>query len=154
LDCFIYKIRQSALFRLNEENLLCNNIGKVNSDLYPIKLRSYVGALGCSGGIYHTPLAKTFEIIASGTALLSNYICSENILFGEKQCYFKYKDDCNNVVEIGKILLEDIDIRNEIIKNGVEIVREKHTHKHRIKELYDILLSLTEGKEIPKKWGR
>ena len=146
-------IRKEALMYIKKAELQDGSY-TVGAKAYPNHLRSYVGALTCSGGIIHTTLAKTFEIPMSGTAMLTNRFNNSKELFGDKPCYFEYKDDCSDVVSQAKMLLEDDDMRNEVVANALEIVNSRHTDVHRTHELYAILKALIEGKEIPKVWGQ
>lgn len=148
------KVRQMALKALGEAGLLADNIGTIGIKRFPEYLRSYMGALTCSGGYIHTCLAKTFEIPLSGTALLTNWVHNEKELFGDKKCYFAYKDDCSDIVNTAKIILEDKEQRNEVIANALKVVKERHTDSARLLELYNILRALLSEVEIPRIWGQ
>jgi len=148
-----YDIRKKAINTLMMNNLLDLNYGQ-NYDNYPEYLRSHVGGLACTGGILHTCLAKTFEIPLSGSALLTNRMEDSKILWGEETCYFEYKDDCSDIQEIAKVLLNDHGLRNIIIKNAYDRVSQYHTDGARLYELYNILKALISGKDIPKRWGQ
>jgi len=146
-----YSIREKAIETLLTAKLIepYNQI-----DNYPLRLRDFVGALSCAGGTIHTPMAKAFETILSGTALLTNYMYNDKILFGDKQCYFEYKDDCSDIVEQADIILNDKDYVAEVTKNAMEVVKKRHTDECRIEELFDILKALVYGEDIPKIWGQ
>ena len=148
-----YDIRRLAILKLKNANLLAERSGKI-WDGYDSYLRSYVGYLACAGGFLHTPLAKTFEIPLSGGALLTNYIEKTELLFGDKKCYYEYKDDCSDIGEVAIELLTDNRQREEVRSNALEVVEKKHTDTVRIQELYNILDSLIKGKEIPRIWGQ
>lgn len=146
-----YEIRKLALKTLDKADLIEKPYGKI-MDRYPYYLRCFKAMLTCAGGTIHTPMAKFFEIGLSGTAILTNSMYEDKLLFGDKQCYFEYKDDCSNLIEIAKFILnEDV---SEVVHNCIEIIKEKHTDDKRLIELVNILSSLYEGKEIPRIWGQ
>jgi len=153
-DLKYYDIRRNAIEILKNNNLLASTWGKVYGRDYIDYLHRYVGCLSCSGGKLHTCLAKTFEIPLSGAALLTNWMHGKKELFGNKQCFFEYKDDCSNLVDVANTVVNDVDMRKEIVTNALEVVRAKHTDKRRIVELYWILESLVDGKEPPRIWGQ
>jgi len=149
-----YNIRRNAIKVLDTNNLLANHCGKIYDSGYIDYLRAYVGALTCSGGKLHTCLAKTFEIPLCGTALLTNWMHNKKELFGDKQCFFEYKDDCSDIVDVANTIINDVDMRNEVVANALKVVREKHTDSKRIVELYCILEAISTGKEPPRIWGQ
>ncbi len=149
-----YAIRHRAREILKHENLLDPDNGKLGAERYPEYLRSHVCMLACAGGILHMPVSKTFEITLSGAALLTNWMHESKTLFGDKQCFFTYKDDLSDIIDVAKVILNDKDMVKEVTNNALKVVREKHTDTIRIRELYDILYSLVEGKEIPRVWGK
>jgi len=144
-----YTTRAKAMQMLSK-NEKCKIIGFVKPGLYPKRLREFTCAL--SGNDIHNPLGKTYEIMASGTTLLTNYINHSKILFGE-ECFFEYKDDLSDVLEVATEMMNNLPKRKEYTKRAYDIMHEKHMDKHRIIELRDILQALLDGKEIPRKWG-
>ena len=148
-----YDVRRLAIKKLQEANLLDTNYGKIY-DNYFSYLGSHIGCLACSGGILHTCLAKTFEIPLTGSVLLTNKIDYSDLLFGNKKCYFEYKDDCSDIVDIAEFILQNNKEVQEVAYNGKQRVFEHHTDSKRIQELYNILKALIEKKPIPKKWGQ
>ncbi len=148
-----YDIRKKAILKLKNSHLLAENYGKI-WDGYASYLRAYMGHLACTGGILHTPLAKTFEIPLSGSALLTNRMNSKQELWGGSKCYFEYKDDCSNIIEQANTIINDYQQVKEVTSNALKIVKERHTDSRRVVELYDILTCLHEGKEIPRVWGQ
>jgi len=148
-----YTIRRQAILELLNAKLLHEIYGKVSPKDYPRYIKTFKGILGCSGGILHVPLAKMFECMLTNTPYLTNWFHHSHILFGLKECCFIYKDDCSDVVDKAKIILNDHDYVEEVTKNALGIVKDKHLDRIRIKELYDILCALVGGKEIPNKWG-
>jgi len=146
-----YEIRKLALKTLGNTNLIEKPYGKV-MDRYSYYLRQFKSMLTCAGGTIHTPMAKFFEIGLSGTAVLTNSMYEDKLLFGDKQCYFEYKDDCSDLIELAKFILnEDV---SEVVNNCTKIIKEKHTDDKRLIELVNILSALHEGKEIPRIWGQ
>ena len=145
-----YDVRRKAIQILKDAGLLDETYGKIYNG-YAEYLKNHVVGLACTGGILHTPLAKTFEIPLSGSALLTNKMDHANLLWGENKCYFEYKDDCSDIVEVAKHALLDHD---EVSHNGWMQVFQHHTDYHRIRELYHILKALVEGKNIPRKWSQ
>ena len=149
-----YDIRRNAVKTLDNNNLLASTWGKMYGDKYIDYLQKYVGTLTCSGSRLHTCLAKTFEIPLCGSALLTNHIHNTKELFGDKQCFFEYKDDCSDIIDVVNTIINDVDMRNEVISNVLEVVRKKHTDEKRIIELYNILQAVVDGKEPPRVWGQ
>uniref|UniRef100_A0A6M3IYQ9 Putative glycosyltransferase n=1 Tax=viral metagenome TaxID=1070528 RepID=A0A6M3IYQ9_9ZZZZ len=148
-----YSVRQRAI-RILEGNGLIDYLGHCGEKAYPEILRSYTIALSCSfPPLCHSP-GKTFEIMASGTALLTSRIEESKILFGDEQCLFTYKEDCSDIVSLVKDILSDEDKIKEIAMNGYSAVCKKHLDKHRIVELQNILEALVSGSEIPDVWGK
>ena len=149
-----YDIRRNAIKVLSDNNLLAKHWGKLGDNVYIDYLHEYIGALTCSGGKLHTCLAKTFEIPLCGTALLTNWMHNKKELFGDKQCFFEYKDDCSDIIDVANTVINDIDMRNEVVANVIEVITERHTDKKRIVELHNILQSVVGGKEPPRIWGQ
>jgi glycosyltransferase involved in cell wall biosynthesis len=147
-----YTVRRKALEILSENGLLGATAPRVED--YPDFIRAHKGFLTCSAKPIYAPMAKVFEVMLCEVPLLTNFMYYEELLFGKSQCYFKYKDDCSNIVEQANIILEDEDKVLEVTKNALQIVKEKHTDEKRAFELYNILKALTEGTEIPKIWGQ
>ena len=143
--CRGHKIRQKAYKILLENNLLDKKHGKIVGAEYSKYLRSHTGSLACAGSTIHAPMAKCFEIILSGTALLTNMMENSTELFGDKRCYFQYKDDCSDVVERAQEILNNPNKVDEVVYNAMNRVLSKHTDSKRVTELYNILNSLASG---------
>lgn len=148
-----YQIRRNAMEQLGRAKLLPPEYGKFEPQDYPRYIKHFKGILGCSGGILHTPLAKMFECMMSNTPYMTNWFYGKHVLFGIKEYCFTYKDDCSDVVDKARIILNDKDYVDEVTKNALGIVQEKHTDKIRIQELYEILQCVVSGGTIPNKWG-
>lgn len=147
-----YSTRQKAIRYLEAEDLMTYE-GECGFYKYPNILKSYIGALSCSfPPLYHLA-GKAIEIMASGTALLTTKIGPSKRLFGDKQCFFTYNENCEDIVSITKSMLENRDNTREVIHNALTIVNEKHLDKHRIIELQNILNAIVYGGEIPDLWG-
>ena len=147
-----YKVRRIALDILEKSNILERKdiVGYIK---YPYELKQYIGGLSCTGDTLHTPYGKIFEIMASGTALLTQWFHKQDVLFGKEQCFFTYKDDCSNIVSQANIILNDIDQVKEVTQNALSVINKYHLEHYRLLEFRDILNAFIEGKEVPKRWG-
>jgi spore maturation protein CgeB len=116
-------------------------------------LKEYVGIISDAGSSLHMTLGKVFEAMASGTAVLTPWFYGSDILFGKDKCFFKYREDCTDLKTVAVDMLRDIPKTKSVIDNALNVVRDRHLHKHRILELHDILLAILNKKEVPKKWG-
>lgn len=147
-----YEIRREAVRTLLKHNLLQLR-GNLGSEHYPFMLKKSIAALSCSFPPLYCAPAKTWEIMASGTALLSTHFRMRKELFGEEQVFFEYEADMSNIVEVAKNVLLDLPKTLEVTKNALTIVNKKHLDKHRIVELYNILKAILSGEKIPILWG-
>lgn len=151
---FVYARRRGAIQELEQTDIFVNK-GMFSTEHYPAELRRYVGALTCTGSKnVRQPLAKHFEYGASGTAILSPFFKHKDELFGPDQCYFEYRVDCSDIVEVAREIINDTDKVKEVTDNMLKIVNKFHLDKHRLLELDLILKALIKGKSIPKKWGK
>uniref|UniRef100_A0A6M3LAU9 Putative glycosyltransferase n=1 Tax=viral metagenome TaxID=1070528 RepID=A0A6M3LAU9_9ZZZZ len=125
----------------------------VGYDDYPKKLKECVCSLSCAGGELKGAVGKIFEIMASGTTLLTQMFSNSEILFGHRCCVF-YKRDCSDIVRKARKIINDADYSEYIAKNAVEAINKHHLAYHRMKELCNILEALYYGKDIPRKWGK
>ncbi len=101
-----------------------------------------------------TPRAKTFEMMASGTAVLTPPFYAQGNIFSEaREICFWYKRDCSDVVRVAQEILNDTDRTREVALAGYDHFLEYHTDGIRIKELYSHLVRLVEGKPIERRWG-
>jgi len=126
--------------------------GKVGRKPYVRAITRYDGALACAASYRHSPVAKCFEIMGYGTALLCNQIDLADRLFDNY--YYKYKDDASDVVQVAHDLLNNHDKRNHYIKKAKEIILERHTHTKRIDDMIQIFNAFKTGQPLPRKWGR
>jgi hypothetical protein len=142
----IYSIRVKARELLRKEKLI-DDVGFRLGESYAETLHEYTCGLACSLKEIRTPVSKIFEMMACGTVVLTSPFDRSSELFGDKQCYFEYKSDCSDVVDVAKEVLSNESLRQEVISNAYDIVSTKHMHKHRVKELYDIISGfLVEGR--------
>lgn len=149
----LYESLKLAINILKEQNLIdCQ--GSVGVAKYPIAIKSHVAALSYSFEEYQGHPAKLFELMGSGTAVLTTPFTNSKSLFGEKKCYWEHRLNCKNLVEVAKELTSK-DYRPElyrITRNALQVINSRHLDKHRIVELYNILKALAEGDEIPQTW--
>jgi len=148
-----YRVRTKALFKLKEAGLLPPPYRKrytsTRRKVYLYHIRKYYGGLSCAfGPLKQIPL-KSFEIMATGTALLTQEIRPEikEQLFGNEQHYFVYKDDCSDVVDVADELLTNHSLRKEVCSRALHTINMRHLHKHRVLELWQMLDSVVRGKE-------
>ena len=153
-DHIDYQVRRQALSILLENKLLDKNSGRIYGKAYIKYIQRHIANMACSGGSIHTPLAKHFEIPLCGTAVMSNKIDHQDLLFDNKECYFEYKDDCSDVVTVAKEILNNHDHVKEVVKNAQEQIKLKHTDEKRLIELIDIIIALLEETELPRIWGQ
>jgi hypothetical protein len=146
-----YAQRRKALQLLEQENLI-NNSGRLSGMGYSYFLRIHRAILTDTrlgkSSIY-SPHAKAFEIIASGSVLLTP---PTNIEILPKDCYIEYKNDFSDIIEKAEWILTNKDGCDRISKNAYNEFLKNHTDTVRIKELYGNIKSMLEGKELVKKW--
>jgi len=158
----VYVTRRKAIKLLTKAKLLrichrsiCNKgIAKKNKG-YPGFLRGHVACL-TSTDFYSwppTPRAKTFEIMGSGTVLLTPYFLGMKEMLGnDGEHYVKYDLSCNDVVKKAREIINDPSRTKAIAKNGYKIFLRRHTDRIRIKEFYGHLARLVEGKPIERRY--
>ena len=165
LICFIggwaegwYPYRNLAAKILNPTNLSKQYKNRLLGQNYITCLQSYVSHLSCSSK-YNITTAKMFEIMASGSVLLTD----EGIDYGLKELftdesYCTYKRDGSDVIEKTKLIINEPTYRDLVTKRAIQCITEKHTHEIRAQELIDIIEknfrignSLFAKKEIPIK---
>ena len=150
-----YSIRRKAISILENTEFLDKKYAtkKLYFD-YSKYLNSVTGLLACSISKAHTAIAKMFEVPLCYTALLTNRFNFNKELFGNKQCCYIYKDDCSDLLEVTKDLLNNNEKRNEVTNNAYDRVIKYHTSSKRIIELYNILEAVINKSKIPKVWGQ
>jgi spore maturation protein CgeB len=125
----------------------------VVGDDYSKVLSSYRSMLTSTNMfISKSPHAKFFEIIASGSIALTNRFDHSDVLFKNK-CWVEFKDDCSDVVDKARwIMNNENECRNMRDEAHREFL-EKHTDDIRLQELYDVLKTQLESRELYKKWS-
>ena len=154
-----YKVRNEAIKILSENNLLARRgkglcLDKQKSHEYPPKLRKYKFALSDAISDWGVCPSKVYEYMASKMVVLCNQIGRDDILFGNKQCYFKYKDDCSDFLDVVKYVLDEKNKEyvDEVAENAHDVVHKKHMHKHRADELIKIITEFVEHGRILNRW--
>lgn len=109
---------------------------KIN-DKYIKCLQDYIAHLS-TASIYDITAAKNFEIMSSGSVLVTPKFSGIDLLFPENS-YCEINLDGSDVVEKVKKILQDSNYTKELAYNGLKCIREKHTNKIRAKELIKIL---------------
>ena len=147
-----YKVRQDAI-RVLENKGLIDWYGEVGYEEYPRIFKIYRSALSCSFPPLNFPPIKTFEIMASGTTLLTTSFKYKDILFGNERCFFTYNKDCSDIIDIVKYIQHNTEEAGQVAEIALQKVKDNHLFEHRAKELFLILTSLLNHNSIPKKWG-
>jgi hypothetical protein len=146
-----YAQRRKALQLLEQEDLI-NNSGKLNGIGYSSFLRIHRAMLTdtqTKDG-RRSPHAKMFEILASGSVCLTPAF---DYNFLSNNCMVKYKDDCSDIIEKAKWIMDNKEETDIISKNAYNEFLEYHTDTIRIKEVYEHINNMLEGKSLNKKWG-
>jgi hypothetical protein len=120
------------------------------SKRYPDFLRSVFAVL--SSAELKVPYAKTFEIMGSGAVLLTPDFQHKESLFGFDELFVTYKDDCSDVVEKAKKILNEKDWAKAMAKRAYSVVQTLHTHEKRIMELFWHLYRLLNGYPVLHVW--
>lgn len=147
-----YEQRVKAMEILGEINLLehcktCRTL-KGSIELYPQFLRSVRAALTSAEN--RSPYGKVFEIMASGTVLLTPDFDHKHALFGSKETFVEF--DYDNLVEKTMRIMEDDEWADQIVSNARWVINRYHTREKRIKELNEHLNNLIAGKPIIHRW--
>lgn len=119
-------------------------------------LQSYVSHLSCSS-TYGLTSAKMFEIMASGSVLLTNENPDLPLLF-EKDTYFTYKVS-SHLDSLSKTIytIDEHDLlqkarhiinmdRSNIVQKSLENIRTRHSHPVRIQQLIKVINEAKKGK--------
>ena len=154
----VYQNRFKCIEALKKNGLLKIE-GKIGHKKYPESIAKYFCCLSDCGRL-HSPPAKTFEIMGSGTLLFTDPFKGSQSLFGDtllNQVCEYYKTDRSNVVERAKEITNKIQRDTEyyqaIVDNGVKIVNEKHLDRHRITELKYIIERYLESGKVERLWA-
>lgn len=174
LDNPVYNQRRIAGDALSRAGLVsvCRKCfkGADPDGVYPYFLRSHVAALTSTqmdhvptsvrlgppkpADMPPTPRAKTFEMMASATAVLTPpFYMQENIFPGVEDVCFWYKRDCSDILQVAEGVLTDTPRTRRVALAGYRHFLQYHTDAIRIKELYDHLERLVGGRPIERQWG-
>jgi spore maturation protein CgeB len=104
---------------------------------YVVCLQQYVSHVS-TPSIYDISAAKNFEIMSSGSVLMTPRFNGIDELF-PKDSYCEIKMDGSDCVEKANKILHDKTYRDSIVENGRKCILEKHTNKIRTEELMKIL---------------
>lgn len=147
----LYRIRQHVI-RILENIDILDWVGNVGYEPYPEILRSYTCAFTDACGTNVSPIGKTFEIMGSGTALLSQHFIGEEVLFGKNSPITFFQDNLSDVERVAIEMIENPKETAEMAKRGLHIINKQHRYTHRAYELYQILLAVAGGTKVPRKW--
>ena len=100
-------------------------------------LQDYVAHLS-TASIYDISAAKNFEIMSSGSVLITPKFSGIDLLFPEDS-YCEINLDGSDIVAKTRRILEDSEYRQNLVSNGLKCIKEKHTNEVRTKELIKIL---------------
>lgn len=133
-----YYYRDKEAFEILKNKNLLGFKGKKIEWEYLNYLQNYTVYFNHSGK-YNIDNAKAFEIIASGGILFTNK-CDNGFeyLFG-KNVFLTYDFDHNDLILKAENIFKDVNFQKHLIKNGLKIIKEKHTHEIRAQELLDII---------------
>lgn len=156
----VYAQRKKMVDILSKDNLIRK--GKGNRDQKYIDFISSV-TIGLTSTEWNrfnnpttTPHAKMWEYMASKTVVLTPPFEGMIEIFGKN--YSDYicvcKEDLSDLKKKAKYLLKNKKERVRLAENAYKLFLEDHTDIKRSEELYNIVKSVHEGKEIPRKWGR
>lgn len=147
----VYQNRHIIINALKRNGLL-NIRGEVGHAMYPFELRKFQCCLSDSGRL-SSPPGKVFEIMASGTLLLTDPFRGFTNLFRSREVCKFYKTDRSNVVRVAKeVYNADVDSLQSIVDEAVKEVNEKHLDRHRVAELEYILRNYLETGSVEQIW--
>jgi len=134
----VYKYRIGALNILKKSNLI-DKKGLIRENKYIDCLQHYTSHLNGSS-LYDLNIAKMFEIMASGSVLLTDKTNDNGLqeLFPDNS-YCTYNRDYSDLLSNAKKIINEPEYRKYITTNAVKCIREKHTHKIRAKQFIDII---------------
>ena len=147
----VYQNRFKALQLLQQQKLVTVR-GVVGHEKYPDELGFFRCCFSDCGRL-HSPPAKTFEIMASGTLLLTDHFKGYKRLFGDKVVCKFYNRNRKDLVETARNITNGNTRELQVIVDtAVEEINNKHLDKHRIVELASILKGCLNN-TVVKKWG-
>lgn len=141
----VYEYRTKAFQLLNAIGLADGFLNRQKIGLEYVKnLQEYISHISC-GSIYNIVPAKCFEIMASGSVLFTNKFDGIEKLFPD-DAYVSYDNKFIDVVEKANLILNDVNYRENIVKNAIKGISEKHSHLIRMKQLFEYLGSVVNAK--------
>ena len=81
---------------------------------------------------------RVFEVLCSGSFLLTNELPTQGLLFKDGVHLVTYKDT-KDAIEKTKYYLAHDEERNKIAQAGFDLVRKLHTYDHRLASVMDII---------------
>jgi len=139
-----YYFRKTASDKLLEMNLL-DFQGLQYEDDYIKALHQYTIYLNGSS-LFSIDCAKAFEIIASGGILLTND-CYNGFSTLFNDYFVTYKNDFSDLNEKVNNILSDEKYQKYLRHKGQIIIKNKHTHQKRCKELLALIKPLKQNNE-------
>ena len=133
-----YKYRKEALEILKKNNLIIKE-KLIREEKYIMCLQNYISHLNGSS-TYNLNMAKMFEIMSSGSVLLTDKIDISGIkeLFPDN-AYCTYKRDYSDLTTNTRKIINEPEYREYITTNALKCINEKHTHQIRAKQLLNII---------------
>lgn len=149
----LYKSVRNAINILKNEKLI-EFQGRVGLDAYPNAIKSCVAALSYSFEHYKGHPAKLFELMGSGTGVVTTPFSNKKELFGDEDVCWEFNNNGGDVARIVKKVLDPNERKDlyRVTRNALRQINSKHLDKHRAVELYNILEALTSGSSIPQLW--
>ena len=136
-----YRYRKMACEILSRSNLIDVFSHKEKVGVrYVSCLQDYVSHLS-SGSMFDLTSGKNFEIMASGSVLLTNKFSGMEKLF-PPNTYCLYKNDCSDITRKAERIIRDDSYREQIAQEGRKCILKKHTNNIRAKEFISILEKL------------
>lgn len=135
----IYKGRRLLIEKLTPLGMMENHMEQRKVEgAYVECLKSYVSHGNCSS-IYDITPAKMFEIMSSGSVLLTD----RKDTYGLKELFYdgsyvNYEWDGSNIPEVGKKILNEPEFVKEVTTKGRQCILDRHTHAIRIGEMVEI----------------
>ena len=137
----VYRMRNQACEILGSNKMIDVFSRKEKiGESYSKCLQQYVSHLSCSS-TYNLSSAKMFEIMSSGSVLLTNENDDLKLLYDEDS-YRTYKRDLSNIVSVAQDILNDGPRTSATIERGLATISARHTHEKRISELVQIINGL------------
>jgi len=138
-----YKYRTLAGKVLSPTKLVDIYQKRFIGDDYIQNLQSYSSHISGSGGRSgnHITAAKMFEIMASGSVLLTD----KGEEYGLKELfpgssYCTYKRDGSDIITKSELIINEPDYREFVTNRAIKCISEKHTHEIRAQELIDLMV--------------